>query len=287
MKKKFSFLILSLVAIFFMAACSDDDDDKKAPNYQPPTAVQTTFKQMFPNATNVIWSEKDDYGMAEFLNNKTQTVAWFNQQGVWYLTETSVATTDIPKVISNAIANGDYKNWKVVDASLLERRDMINAYVIEVTSGNDVEDLYYAEDGYLFDTVDQDHTGNKAQPTPVDQTVLAMVKNQYPSAKIVEIETGDNIEVTLLDNGTYFEYILSNDYKWIQSEYAVSWADTPQAVKDGLLRDKYGFNELTDTVTKVIRPQASGTITLYRIDMDNNTGDVVVYYNPDGTKVDE
>lgn len=287
MKKKFSFLILSLVAIFFMAACSDDDDDKKAPNYQPPTAVQTTFKQMFPNATNVIWSEKDDYGMAEFLNNNTQTVAWFNQQGVWYLTETSVATTDIPKVISDAIANGDYKNWKVVDASLLERRDMINAYVIEVTSGNDVEDLYYAEDGYLFDTVDQDHTGNKAEPTPVDETVLAMVKNQYPSAKIVEIETGDNIEVTLLDNGTYFEYILSNDYKWIQSEYAVSWADTPQAVKDGLLRDKYGFNELTDTVTKVIRPQASGTITLYRIDMDNNTGDVVVYYNPDGTKVDE
>lgn len=287
MKKKFSFLILSLVAIFFMAACSDDDDDKKAPNYQPPTAVQTTFKQMFPNATNVIWSEKDDYGMAEFLNNNTQTVAWFNQQGVWYLTETSVATTDIPKVISDAIANGDYKNWKVVDASLLERRDMINAYVIEVTSGNDVEDLYYAEDGYLFDTVDQDHTGNKAEPTPVDETVLAMVKNQYPSAKIVEIETGDNIEVTLLDNGTYFEYILSNDYKWIQSEYAVSWADTPQAVKEGLLRDKYGFNELTDTVTKVIRPQASGTITLYRIDMDNNTGDVVVYYNPDGTKVDE
>lgn len=287
MKKKFSFLILSLVAIFFMAACSDDDDDKKAPNYQPPTAVQTTFKQMFPNATNVIWSEKDDYGMAEFLNNNTQTVAWFNQQGVWYLTETSVATTDIPKVISDAIANGDYKNWKVVDASLLERRDMINAYVIEVTSGNDVEDLYYAEDGYLFDTVDQDHTGNKAEPTPVDETVLAMVKNQYPSAKIVEIETGDNIEVTLLDDGTYFEYILSNDYKWIQSEYAVSWADTPQAVKEGLLRDKYGFNELTDTVTKVIRPQASGTITLYRIDMDNNTGDVVVYYNPDGTKVDE
>lgn len=287
MKKKFSFLILSLVAIFFMAACSDDDDDKKAPNYQPPTAVQTTFKQMFPNATNVIWSEKDDYGMAEFLNNNTQTVAWFNQQGVWYLTETSVATTDIPKVISDALANGDYKNWKVVDASLLERRDMINAYVIEVTSGNDVEDLYYAEDGYLFDTVDQDHTGNKAEPTPVDETVLAMVKNQYPSAKIVEIETGDNIEVTLLDDGTYFEYILSNDYKWIQSEYAVSWADTPQAVKEGLLRDKYGFNELTDTVTKVIRPQASGTITLYRIDMDNNTGDVVVYYNPDGTKVDE
>lgn len=286
MKSKFSFLFFSLVASLFMAACSDDDDDQKAPDYQPSTAVETTFKQMFPNATNVLWSEKDDYGKANFLNNKTQTVAWFNNQGVWYLTEQSVVTTDIPKVITDAIANSDYKNWKVVDASHLDRKDMVPAYVVEVTANNKVEDLYYAEDGYLFETVGQDHTGNEAQPTPVDQTVLAMVKQQYASAKIVEIETDDNIEVTLVDNGTYFDYILSKDYKWIQSEYAQSWTDTPQEVKDGLTRDGYAFNELYDTVTKLIRPQANSTITLYRIEMDNSTGDVTVYYTPDGTKVD-
>lgn len=285
MKRKFSLLFLSLVAIFFMAACSDDDDDKKNPDYQPGTAVQTTFKQMFPNATNVLWSEKNDYGVANFLNSNTQTVAWFNQQGVWYLTETAVLTTAIPKVITDAIANSDYKTWKVVDASHLDRKDMIPAYVVEVTLNKSVEDLYYAEDGHLFETVEQDHTGNEAQPTPVDQTILAMVKQQYASAKIVEIETDDNIEVTLLDNGIYFDYILSKDYKWIQSEYAQSWTDTPQEVKNGLKRDGYAFNELYDTVTKLIRPQATSTITLYRIDMNNSTGDVTVYYTPDGTKV--
>lgn len=285
MKRKFSFLFFSLVAVLFMAACSDDDD-KKDPNYQPETAVQKSFKEMFPNATNVLWSEKDDYGVANFLNSNTQTVAWFNKQGVWYLTETSVATNAIPQVIKDAIANSDYKNWKIADASKLDRLNMIPAYVVEVTTENHVEDLYYAEDGHLFDVVDQDHTGNEAQPSPVDQTVLAMVKQQYAAAKIVKIETGDNIEVTLLDNGTYFNYILSKDYKWIESEYAQSWTDTPQEVKNALTRDGYAFNELYDTVTRLIRPQANSTITLYRVDMDNSTGDVTVYYTPDGTQVD-
>ena len=285
MKRKFSLLFLfSLMTIFFMASC-DDDDDKNDPNYQPDSAVQTTFKQMFPNATNVLWSKKDNYGVANFLNNNTQTVAWYSQEGVWYLTETSVLTTAIPQVIANAVAQSDYKTWKIADASHLDRKDMVPAYVIEVTLNGEVEDLYYTTDGYLFETIDQDNTGNEARPTPVDQTVLAMVKQQYPSAKIVEIETDDDIEVTLLNNGTYFDYILSKDYKWIQSEYAQTWTDTPQEVKDALIRDGYAFNEVYDTVTKLIRPEGTGTITLYRIEMDNNTGDVTVYYTPDGTKV--
>lgn len=287
MKRKFSLLLFSLVAIFFMAACNDDDDDKKDPDYKPVSAVETTFNQMFPKATNVLWSEKNDYGIANFLNNNTPTVAWFNQQGVWYLTETSILTTAIPQVITNAIANSAYKTWKVADASHLDRKDMIPAYVIEVTTGDKVEDLYYAEDGYLFETMERDHTGNEAEPTPVDQTVMAMVKQQYPSAKIVEIEKDDDIEVTLVDNNTYFDYILSKDYKWVQSEYAQSWADTPQVVKDALTRDGYAFNEVYDTVTRLIRPQATGTITLYRFDMNNNTGKVTVYYTPDGVKVNE
>lgn len=285
MKSKFSFLFLSLVAMLFIAACSDDDDDKKAPDYQPNSAVETTFKQMFPSATNVLWSEKDDYGVADFLNNQTQTVAWFNNQGVWYLTEALVATTAIPQVITDAIANSDYKNWKVVDASHLDRVNMVPAYVVEVTSNNNVEDLYYTETGYLFDTVEQEHTGNKAEPTPVDQTVLAMVKQQYPAAKIVNIEKDNNYDVTLIDSNTYFDYILSSDYKWIQSEYAQSWSGTPQAVKDALERDGFAYNELYDTVTRLIRPDGTNTITLYLVEMDNSTGDKTVYYTPDGTRV--
>lgn len=284
MKSKFSYLFFSLVASLFMASCSDDDE-VKAPDYQPNTAVQTTFKQMFPKATNVLWSEKDDYGKASFLNDKTQTAAWFNDQGVWYLTDAAVATTDLPKVITDAIANSNYKNAKVVDASHIDRKDMVPAYVVEVTKNSKVEDLYFAEDGHLFGTVGQDHTGIEAKPSPVDQTVLAVVKQYYASAKIVAIETDDNYDVTLLDKGTYFNFILNDDYKWVQSEYAQSWTDTPQAVKNGLKNDGFAFNELYDTVTRLIRPGANGNITLYQMNMDNSTGEKTVYYTPEGEKV--
>lgn len=287
MKKKFGFLIFSLVAVLFMAACSDDDDDKKAPDYQPNTAVQTAFKQMFPNATNVLWAEKDDYGVASFLNSNIQNKAWFNQQGVWYLTETTVATNALPAAIANAIANSDYKAWKLADAGKLERKDMIPAYVVEVTQNDNVVDLYYTEDGHMFGTVGQDKVGNDAYPNPVDETILAMVQTHYPTAKIVNLQIGDNIRVTLLDNSVYFDFVLSKDYKWIQSEYAQSWTDTPQVVKEGLTRDGYAFNELTDTVTRLVRPQANGTITLYQINMHNNTGDATVFYDTEGNKVNE
>lgn len=285
MKKKFGFLIFSLVAVLFMAACSDDDDDKKAPDYQPPTAVQTTFKQMFPNATNVLWAEKDDYGVASFLNSNIQNLAWFNQQGVWYLTETTVATDALPAPIATAIANSDYKDWKKADAGKLARKDMVNAYVVELTQSNNVVDLYFTEDGHLFATVGQDKVGNDAYPNPVDETILAMVNTKYPNAQIVNLQIGDNIRVTLLNGGVYFDYVLSKDYKWIQSEYAQSWADTPQLVKEGLTNDGYAFNVLTDTVTKLIRPQADGTITLYQINMHNSTGEATVFYDTEGNKV--
>lgn len=286
MKKKFGFLIFSLVAVLFMAACSDDDDDKKAPDYQPPTAVQTTFKQMFPNATNVLWAEKDDYGVASFLNNNIQNLAWFNQQGVWYLTETTVATDALPAAIATAISNSDYKDWKKADAGKLARKDMVNAYVVEVTQNNNVVDLYYTEDGHLFATVGQDKVGNDAYPNPVDETILAMVNTKYPNAQIVNLQIGDNIRVTLLNAGVYFDYVLSKDYKWIQSEYAETWADTPQAVKDGLKRDGKAINEQVDTVTRLIRPQANGEITLYQINIYSNNSDITLYYEADGTKVD-
>lgn len=285
MKKKFGFLIFSLVAVLFMAACSDDDDDKKAPDYQPPTVVQTAFKQMFPNATNVLWAEKDDYGVASFLNSNIQNKAWFNQDGVWYLTETTVATNALPAAIATAIANSDYKDWKKADAGKLDRKNMVPAYVVEVTQNDKVVDLYYTVDGHMFGTVSQDKVGNDAYPNPVDEPIIAMVKAQYPTAQIVNLQKGDNFRVTLLDNSIYFDYILSKDYKWVQSEYAETWANTPQLVKEGLTRDGYAINEQVDTVTRLVRPQAQGTITLYQINIYSNNSNKTVYYDTEGKEV--
>lgn len=286
MKRKISLLFLSMIALFFMAAC-DDDDDKKDSNPNPNAAVTATFKQMFPNATNTTWSEKDNYEIANFLNDQKPTTAWFNQKGVWYLTQVDINMTSVPKAITDAIAKSAYAGWTPSSASSLKRSELVDAYIVEMTQNGKVVDLYYTTDGYLFKTVDQDGLGNKAQPEPLDATVKAVVNEYYNGAKIINVTKDDNYTVILWYDNTYFDFLLDKNYKWIQSEYAQSFEGVPQVVKDALKKDGYAFNDLYDVVTRLVRPKGTERITVYRFEMNNNTGKVTVYYDANGVKLDE
>lgn len=286
MKRKLSLLFLLMMGLIFVAACDDDDDDYN-PNYIPGQEVRDTFKQMFPNATQVTWGEQYDYAVANFQNNKLANTAWFSKKGVWYLTQSNIAVSSIPKAITDAIANNSkYSSLTTAAASTLERNGMTNAYLIELTGGKDVTDLYFTQDGYLFEEESVGSIGTKVTPTPVDQTITAMVDQNYKGAKIVYIDREDKqYYITLVQNGTYFQYILTGDYKWIQTEYAQSFEGLPEEVKAALKRDGYAFNDAYDTVTRLIRPQGNEQVTVYRFDMDNSTGSVTVYYSPDGVEV--
>lgn len=286
MKRKFSLLFLLMMGLFFVTACSDDDDDYN-PNYNPDQEVLNTFKQMFPSATQVTWGEQSNYAVANFVNNKVANTAWFSKKGVWYLTQTEIALNTIPKAITDAIAKGEYASLTTASASTLDRSGMTSAYLIEMTGGKNVVDLYYTSDGYLFAKNEQSSLGTKAMPMPVDQTISAMVEQNYAGAKIVYIDTDNGYNITLLENGTYFHYLLNKSYKWIQTEYAQSYENVPDKVKDALLNDGYAFNVEYDTVTRLVRPDGNNKITVYRFDMNNSTGQKTVYYTADGVKLDE
>lgn len=286
MKRKLSLLFLLMMGLFIATACSDDDDDYN-PNYNPNQEVRNAFKQMFPNATQVSWVEKNDYAIANFVNDKQPSTAWYSKKGVWYLTQTNIAVSAIPQAITKAIANNSkYSSLTTAGASMLERSGMTDAYLIELSGGKDYVDLYYTADGYLFDEESESSLGTKVEPTPVPQAITAMVKENYSGDKIVYIdENDDDYDVTLQGN-EYFHYILNKDYEWIQTEYAQSYQTLPQPVLDGFKDGGYAFNENVDTVTRLVRPDGAGEVTIYRFNMDNSTGDVTVYYNAEGVKVD-
>lgn len=286
MKRKLSLLFLLMMGLFIATACSDDDDDYN-PNYNPDREVREAFKQMFPNATQVTWAQKNDYAIANFVNDKQPSTAWYSKKGVWYLTQTNIAVSAIPQAITKAIANNSkYSSLTTAGASKLERSGMTDAYLIELSGGKDYVDLYYTVDGYLFDEESESSLGTKVEPTPVPQAITAMVKENYSGDKIVYIdENDDDYDVTLQGN-EYFHYILNKDYEWIQTEYAQSYQTLPQPVLDGFKDGGYAFNENVDTVTRLVRPDGAGEVTIYRFNMDNSTGDVTVYYNAEGVKVD-
>lgn len=281
-----SLLFLLMMGLFFVTACSDDDDDYN-PNYNPDKEVRDAFQQMFPNATQVTWGEQSSYAVANFVNNKVANTAWFSKDGVWYLTQTEIALNAIPKPITDAIAKSKYASLTTASASMLDRSGMTSAYLIEMTGGKSVTDLYYTPDGYLFDENEQSSLGTKAMPMPVDQTISAMVSQNYAGAKIVYIDTDDGYNITLLENNVYFHYILNKNYKWIQTEYAQSFENVPDNVKNALKKDGYAFNVEYDTVTRLVRPDGNNKITVYRFEMDNSTGQKTVYYTADGVKLDE
>lgn len=281
MKMKLNLLFLSLFALFFMVACDNDDD-----RHTPDASVRTAFDAMFPNASRVEWEKKLGYSVAEFKDDGKEKDAWFQTDGTWILTETEIAVKDIPVAITQSIAGSQYVDWRIEDASYLERKDMESVYVVEVEKGKEEMDLYYSLEGKLLKAVPEsgDHP---AVPTPLNEKVLETVNAKYPGAKILEIDVKFNyIEVDLMKEGLYFEMILDKDYNWVETVYDAQWANVPEVVKASFAADGYTFNAKEDEAEMLMRPGSKGDVVVYRIELDREPNDIVLYYAEDGSKLE-
>lgn len=277
-------LSLSLPAMFAVTAC-DNDDEK---SYEPETVVQVTFKNMYPDATGVKWEPKLGYSVAEFYDDGNEKDAWYNADGEWLLTETDLTYADLPDAVVNAIAGSKYANWKKEDVSYLERKDMEPVYVVEVEQGEQELDLYYSPEGALLKVVSDGSNGHNAMPTPVNENILKVVNELYPNAKILEIDVEQNrIEVDLVQEDRLpFTMILNKDYNWIQTEWEAAWNRVPQAVKDAVAEAGYTINQTEDEATMIVRPAtAGGQEIIYRIELDREPDDIVLYFTDSGTPV--
>lgn len=281
MKVNFKYLFLFMLVIGFMAAC--DDDDK----YKPDSTVQVAFEEMFPNAQRVEWGRKSGYIVADFRMENKEKKAWFTSAGVWMLTETDVATADIPKPIIDDIAGGQYSEWKIEDAEYIERKDMEPVYVIEMESGKQEVDLYYSAEGKLLKAV-ADDKNNQIMPTPVNEKILAAVNAKYPYAKILEVDVeADFTEVDLVRDNLYFKMILDQEYNWVESVYESTWIRVPDAVKITFAADGYTFNAEEDEVEMLMRPGTDGMeMIVYRIELDREPQDIILYYTDEGVRLD-
>ena len=155
--KKYLFLLVAVASLGLTTGC-DDDDDRTVP---VPDAVADTFGGMYPNASDVEWTGRNGYLIADFRDGNTDMQAWFTAGGDWRMTETDLLYDQLPEAVRKAFSASEYADWRVEDAERLARAGFEPVYVLEVEKGQTEYELFYAEDGVLIRAVVDAGIGEK------------------------------------------------------------------------------------------------------------------------------
>ena len=115
-----------------------------------PSEVTETFKQKYPEATNVEWRDKLSNFSAVFESENVQYEARFNSKGEWQLTENEIEESDLPEAVKDGYDKSKYADWEIGKVDKIELSDGSFQYRVEAIK-NDVrkKNLYFNSDGRL------------------------------------------------------------------------------------------------------------------------------------------
>ena len=236
---------MNLYALFFGLAlfgfCSCDNDDSVTPDPQ----ARQAFESKYPNATQVEWEKKNNYLIAEFIDNQLDGKAWFDATGQWYMTETELThTSQLPEAIQKALANSEYAQWYIDDIDRLERNGTETIYVIEVKKDKQEYDLYYSADGILVkvqaDLTDDDYENYLPDASELPASLQQFINDKYPTCRIIETETEHNrTEVDIIHENRSKEVIFDASGNWLNTHYDVRQNEVETAVMNALKTSAY------------------------------------------------
>lgn len=246
MLKKWMMLSAVVLALFAATGCDREDDDRFT---NVPPAVEKTFREMFPQATEVRWADRSGYLVAGFRQAGTPAQAWFVPAGEWHMTETDIRYGELPQAVRTAFETGEYASWRVDDVEMLARRGLETVYSLEVERGESEYELLYAEDGILLSALPDTDGGDHADllPSGLPQAVQEFLAQHYPDARIVdtELERGQ-YEVEIVDGRTVRELRFDADGNWLETRTEVRVSSLPAAVLDAVRTSQYGSWQIED-----------------------------------------
>ncbi len=287
-------LIMSVLALF---GCEKSDNGDKNVNEQ----VRAAMAAKYPNAFNVKWQNKGPYVVADFdivLQPTSSAVndakAWFDNAGVWYMTETDIMYVSIPTAVSEAFKATEYASlpWKVDnEVDKIERQGAETVYVIEVEKKeNGVEtemDLYFSESGVLVKKVvdsDKDYDYSDYIPAQMPQSVTNFINSNYPGAKIVDVDVENLVvEVEIIDatnvcREIYFSTVNGTDYTWVYTKTELRVSQLPEAVMQAINASEYASYRI-DEVDFMQTPQGD----FYQVELELGSSEVELHIKADGT----
>ncbi len=258
-------LLLALLTGLFLFSLTACDDDKNS--YHPNTIITKAFESKFPHASKAIWKLKKNYSVAKFVNNGCEINAWFDQNGLLYMTKTEYESLDnIPDAtVREAFNNSIYNKWKVEDVDYIERLNIEGIYIIEVEQGEKELDLIFTKNGILVKAIPDDNDDEYEDyiPNVKIQTVIELVKIKYPNAQIIETDVEDGfIEIEIIENNIVKEVVYDNTNSWINTNYEVKKTDVEEIVLT-TIKNEYK-NHKIDDIEKYETP--TGTYYVFELE---------------------
>jgi hypothetical protein len=137
-----------LPALFFCLALSAQKIENKIKESDVPAVVKTAFEQKYPGA-KVSWWELDN-GKYEVDFDKTKGnhfTAVFSTDGKWLITGRKMKKKELPKTITDHIAKGEFKDWKIAQIREAATPEYPKEIIVEIEKGDDDYMLYYDGEG--------------------------------------------------------------------------------------------------------------------------------------------
>ena len=132
-----------------------------------PAKIDTAFQKMYPQATNVEWSQMAGCYVAEFMMDNQEIDVWYSNDADWVMTETDVESLEkVPAPVAEAFMESQMAGMRLRDVRIITFPKHPTVIVLEVEQYNSEEEfqLFYAPDGTLLQSLDVTELGGEIYP---------------------------------------------------------------------------------------------------------------------------
>ena len=128
-KKKTILYFLTFFLVFTTFSCGGGVDDPYIPTNPD---ITSALKNLYPNVTDVTWSKKGKYEVADCYVNDVELHVWFNVNATWVMTEEEIFRTQLPDAVEEAYSKSEYANWVIDNLTKLTFPSRSTLYLFDV-----------------------------------------------------------------------------------------------------------------------------------------------------------
>ncbi|MDR2469676.1 MAG: PepSY-like domain-containing protein [Tannerella sp.] len=238
--EKLNKYVIGIVAsvLFFCQGCETQSVHILQENMLPNAAVLNAFKSMYPNAKEAIWKKEEAFYAVDFYRKSVSCQAWYAENGDWLQSREELSENRLPRPVTEALSRSVYAEWTTTKAYLLERKEHVLIYRVDVVDRS-MAALYYSAGGDLI------KVRNEEEPVDFPLVLTTEVKEAvtvcFGCATILDVwNNAFGIQICLLDEGICKVVAYSSSYEWLASIWVVPETALPAAVMTCFRSSRYG-----------------------------------------------